>query len=98
MGAGGILAALAEELVEVRYPKKVRDLKRLESDAAEMGTYANHVIHGLLQTEDYIRALHRMRQPPLDEEIIEQYVATGCPDRMSSSGGPLRSSRSSRRR
>ncbi|ATL31056.1 putative DNA-binding protein [Streptomyces formicae] len=39
-----------------------------------MCAYANQVIHGLLQTEEYARALHRMRRPSLDEEIIEQYV------------------------
>lgn len=73
--AEGMLSAFKEDLKQARYPKKVRDLARLEADAAEMGAYANHHIHGLLQTEGYTRALFRMRRPSLDEETVEQYVA-----------------------
>ncbi|MFG2519098.1 helix-turn-helix domain-containing protein [Streptomyces sp. NPDC048527] len=75
VGAMGMLAELKEDLRQVRYPKKVRDLARLEADAAELGAYAAHHIHGLLQTEDYTRVLYRMRRPMLDEDTIEQYVA-----------------------
>ncbi|MFC7261631.1 helix-turn-helix domain-containing protein [Streptomyces lutosisoli] len=73
--AEGMLAEFKEDLKQVRYPKKVRDLARLEADAVELGAYAHEVIHGLLQTEDYIRALFRMRTPLLDEETIERHVA-----------------------
>ena len=69
-----MLAAVAEELVEVRYPKKVQDLKRLESQALELGAYTANQIHGLLQTEGYAGALYRMHRPMLDEGDIEQYV------------------------
>ncbi|MYS22214.1 Helix-turn-helix domain-containing protein [Streptomyces sp. DvalAA-14] len=75
LGAGGILAAFKEDVERARYPKKVRDLAKLEADAVAMGAYSNHNIHGLLQTEDYTRALYRMRRPLLDEETIERYVA-----------------------
>ncbi|MFP3987134.1 helix-turn-helix transcriptional regulator [Streptomyces sp. E11-3] len=75
LGTQGALADFKEDVEKVRYPKKVRDLKRLEADAAALGAYANHHIHGLLQTEDYIRALYRARRPALDEELIEEYVA-----------------------
>ncbi|GAA2641756.1 helix-turn-helix domain-containing protein [Streptomyces vastus] len=75
LGAQGMLAEFKEDVEKVRYPKKVRDLARLEADAAELGAYASHHIHGLLQTEEYARALYRMRRPMLDEETIEQYVA-----------------------
>ncbi len=35
--AGGKLASLKPEAAEARYPKKVRDLAKLEADAIEMG-------------------------------------------------------------
>lgn len=75
LGAGGILAAMAEDVARARYPKKVRDLARLEADAVELGAYSNSVVHGLLQTEEYTRALFRMRRPRLDEDTIERQVA-----------------------
>ncbi|WSW98562.1 helix-turn-helix transcriptional regulator [Streptomyces sp. NBC_00989] len=75
LGASGMLAEFKEDVEKIRYPKKVRDLARLEADAAEMGAYASLHIHGLLQTEDYTRALYEMRRPTLNEATIEQYVA-----------------------
>ncbi|WP_308040708.1 helix-turn-helix transcriptional regulator [Streptomyces sp. PSKA30] len=75
LGARGMLAEFKEDVGKVGYPKKVRDLARLESDAAELGAYATHHIHGLLQTKDYTTALYRMRRPTLDEDTIEEYVA-----------------------
>lgn len=75
LGAGGILAAFTDDVARARYPKKVRDLARLEAEAVELGAYSNHNIQGLLQTEDYMRALFRMRRPLLDEDTIERHVA-----------------------
>jgi hypothetical protein len=75
LGAGGMIAEFKEDVEKARYPKKVRDLTRLESDAAEMGAYAAHQIHGLLQTQAYSEALYRMHRPMLDEDYIERNVA-----------------------
>ncbi|MBT2488660.1 helix-turn-helix transcriptional regulator [Streptomyces sp. ISL-96] len=75
LGAGGILAAFNEDVERARYPKKVRDLAKLEADAVELGAYSNHNIQGLLQTEGYARALFGMRRPLLDEETIERQVS-----------------------
>ncbi|MGP3951146.1 helix-turn-helix domain-containing protein [Streptomyces sp. 7N604] len=75
LGAGGLLAAMKEDVKQARYPKKVRELARLEAEAMELGAYASTFVHGLLQTEDYTRALYRMHRPPLDEETIERQVA-----------------------
>lgn len=74
LSAGGRIAALKEDLAEVRYPKKVRDLKRLETDAVELCAYNNSVIHGLLQTREYTRAIFDMRRPPFTEEEVEHQV------------------------
>ncbi|MDT0377428.1 helix-turn-helix transcriptional regulator [Streptomyces sp. DSM 42041] len=73
--ADGLLTALQKDVAEARYPKKVRDLAKLEADAVELGAYSNHNMHGLLQTEEYARALYGMRWPAFSEEQIDQHVS-----------------------
>jgi transcriptional regulator with XRE-family HTH domain len=75
LGAGGKLAAMKKDVAEARYPKKVRDLAKLEADAVEMGAYAGVVVHGLLQTEEYARALFGERRPAFSEDQIERFMA-----------------------
>ncbi|MEV2251035.1 helix-turn-helix transcriptional regulator [Streptomyces sp. NPDC050147] len=75
LGAGGKIAAMREDLTEARYPKKVRDLAKLEAQAVELGAYNNSVVHGLLQTEEYSRAVFSNRRPPFASEELEQRVA-----------------------
>jgi len=75
LGAGGKLAAMKEDVAEARYPKKVRDLAKLEAEAVELGAYGNHNMHGLLQTEEYTRALFEMRRPAYNTDDIERNVA-----------------------
>ncbi|GHA87161.1 helix-turn-helix transcriptional regulator [Streptomyces clavifer] len=73
--AGGLLVALKEELARSQYPAFFRDMARLEAEAVELCAYDTHMIKGLLQTEEYTRAVLAMRRPLLDEETIEQRVA-----------------------
>lgn len=75
LGAGGVLTALKEEVARAQYPAFFRDAAKLEAEAVELHIYDTHVINGLLQTEEYARAVFRMRRPPLDEDTIEQRVA-----------------------
>lgn len=75
LGAGGKIRAMKPDMEQVRYPKKVRDLAKLEARAVELSAYGNHNIHGLLQTKDYARALFEMWQPPQTKEQIERGVA-----------------------
>ncbi|MFF8260492.1 helix-turn-helix domain-containing protein [Streptomyces virginiae] len=75
LGAGGKIAAMKADIERARYPKKVRDLARLESEAVELGAYGNHNLHGLLQTEEYARALYEMRRPAYSPDEVERYVA-----------------------
>ncbi|WP_367123528.1 Scr1 family TA system antitoxin-like transcriptional regulator [Streptomyces phytohabitans] len=75
LDTGGTLAALKKDVAEARYPKKVRDLAKLEAEAVELGAYANAVIHGLLQTEEYARALYGNRRPAYTEDEIDRFVA-----------------------
>ncbi|MFD9304650.1 helix-turn-helix domain-containing protein [Streptomyces sp. NPDC060048] len=73
--AGGKIAAMKADMEQVRYPKKVRDLAKLERQAVEIGVYSTHVIHGLLQTPDHARALFEMRQPSYSQDEVERYTA-----------------------
>ncbi|MEU3085750.1 helix-turn-helix domain-containing protein [Streptomyces massasporeus] len=73
--AGGRIAALKQDVAEVRYPKKVRDLKKLEAEAVELGAYNNSVIHGLLQTSGYARAVFSARRPPFTADELEQRLS-----------------------
>jgi transcriptional regulator with XRE-family HTH domain len=75
LSAGGLLSLFKEDVERARYPKGVRDLAKLEADSVALGSYSNHNIQGLLQTEEYTRALYRMRRPLLDEDTIDRYVA-----------------------
>ncbi|MBT2449865.1 helix-turn-helix domain-containing protein [Streptomyces sp. ISL-43] len=75
LGASGKIAAMKTDVEKARHPKKVRDLARLEADAVEIGAYANIVVHGLLQTEEYARALYELRRPAYREEQVERLVS-----------------------
>ncbi|MEU1251982.1 helix-turn-helix domain-containing protein [Streptomyces chartreusis] len=73
--AGGMLSAMKKDVEEARYPKNVRDLAKLEDEAVDLGAYASHHIHGLLQTPEYTRELYLMRRPPYTEDEIDRHVA-----------------------
>ncbi|MFF8447963.1 helix-turn-helix domain-containing protein [Streptomyces leeuwenhoekii] len=75
VGAGGRISAMKEDVEKARYPKKVRDLAKLEDEAVELGAYAALHIHGLLQTPEYAQALYEMRRPAYTEGEIERHVA-----------------------
>ncbi|CAL9541289.1 hypothetical protein SUDANB120_04251 [Streptomyces sp. enrichment culture] len=75
LDAGGVLKALKEEVARAQYPAFFRDMARLEAEAVELCSYDTLVVKGLLQTEEYTRAVLSMRRPLLDEETIETRVA-----------------------
>ncbi|MFB7598278.1 Scr1 family TA system antitoxin-like transcriptional regulator [Streptomyces sp. NPDC056160] len=75
LDAGGVIAALSKDVEEARYPKKVRDLAKLEAEAVEICAYDNSVVNGLLQTEEYLRAVFASRRPAFSEEDVERLVA-----------------------
>ncbi|MGW2558674.1 helix-turn-helix domain-containing protein [Streptomyces sp. NPDC001514] len=75
LDAGGLLKASKEEVARAQYPAFFRDAARLEAEAAELHLYAVQAVPGLLQTEEYTRALLTKRRPLLAEETIEQRVA-----------------------
>ncbi|MFD4348924.1 helix-turn-helix domain-containing protein [Streptomyces coelicoflavus] len=73
--ADGLIAAAWEDVKRVRYPKHVRDLAKLESRAVESLSYATHNLHGLVQTDEYARALLSTRRPALSEGELDRAVA-----------------------
>ncbi|MFH9731000.1 helix-turn-helix domain-containing protein [Streptomyces sp. NPDC017260] len=73
--ACGLLTAMWEDVAKVRYPKRVRELAKVEASAVEVGLYSTLNIHGLLQTEAHMRALFDAWLPAYTEEETERMVA-----------------------
>jgi transcriptional regulator with XRE-family HTH domain len=74
LGAGGVLKALKEEVARAQYPAFFRDMARLEAEAVELYAYDTLLVNGLMQTEEYTRAVLSMRRPLLDDETVETRV------------------------
>ncbi|MEU2425123.1 helix-turn-helix transcriptional regulator [Streptomyces sp. NPDC007851] len=74
LGAGGLISATWEDVKRVRYPKKVRELAKLEGQAVEIGVYVCNSISGLLQTPEHARALIEAAQPPYSPDDVERMV------------------------
>ncbi|MFJ3198895.1 helix-turn-helix domain-containing protein [Streptomyces sp. NPDC086989] len=75
LSAGGRVAAMKNDVEQARYPKRVRDLAKLEARAVEIGAYSIHTVHGLLQTAEYAQALFETRWPAYTPEAVERGVA-----------------------
>ncbi|MEU0811791.1 DUF397 domain-containing protein [Streptomyces sp. NPDC005970] len=75
LGAFGVLRAAKEEVAKARLPAFFRGAARLEAQATEFHAYECLVVNGLLQTEDYARAVLNTQRPLLEEETVEQRVA-----------------------
>ncbi|MFH8613291.1 Scr1 family TA system antitoxin-like transcriptional regulator [Streptomyces sp. NPDC018029] len=79
--AGGVLVAAIEDVEEAlkkartRHPDWFRDFAEAEAESVVLHEYSNQAVPGLLQTEDYARAVFTQRRPLLDEETIEKRVA-----------------------
>ncbi|MFJ2947135.1 helix-turn-helix domain-containing protein [Streptomyces sp. NPDC087226] len=74
LDAGGLLKEMKEEVARAQYPAFFRDAARLETEAVELWVYGTHAVPGLLQTEEYMRAVFEMWRPLLDEEAVQQRV------------------------
>ncbi|MEU6079763.1 helix-turn-helix transcriptional regulator [Streptomyces sp. NPDC047108] len=74
LGAGGVLLAMKQQVARARYPAFFRDAARVEEEAIEFHAYATHVVPGLLQTEEYARAVFAMGRPRWDKSAVERQV------------------------
>ncbi|WP_330312265.1 helix-turn-helix domain-containing protein [Streptomyces sp. NBC_00523] len=75
LGAHGKIAVMKQDLAVVRYPKKVRELAKMEAQAVELAAYHHHNINGLLQTEGHMRALFAGWLPAYTQDELERVVA-----------------------
>ncbi|WP_284581668.1 helix-turn-helix transcriptional regulator [Streptomyces sp. 2P-4] len=75
LDAGEVLKEMKEEVARAQYPAFFRDAAKLEAEAVELHVYDTHVVNGLLQTEEYARAVFGMWRPLLDESVITERIA-----------------------
>ncbi|MEU6394916.1 helix-turn-helix transcriptional regulator [Streptomyces sp. NPDC046939] len=75
LGAHGVLRERVDEVERAQYPGFFQGAAKLEAKAVALHVYDNHVVNGLLQTEEYAEAVFRMRRPLLDEDTVAQRVA-----------------------
>ncbi|MEV4435853.1 helix-turn-helix transcriptional regulator [Streptomyces sp. NPDC049585] len=73
-GARGLVVAAHEYLEPSRHASQYRAFFAAEAEAVSLSSYQSLYIPGLLQTEDYARALMSKAWPPVDDEIVEQRV------------------------
>lgn len=76
LAAGGALLAAAEQLHVSRMPYWFEEFAEEEAKCFALHSYMPQVIPGLLQTEQYARALFGNHYPPLTDEEIEAQVTT----------------------
>nr|WP_311765284.1 helix-turn-helix transcriptional regulator [Streptomyces zingiberis] len=75
LGADGLLTVWKEQVERAQYPVFFQGMAELEKECIELLMYDTHVVNGLLQTEEYMRALLAMRRPNLDPETVDQRVS-----------------------
>ncbi|WP_432077086.1 helix-turn-helix domain-containing protein [Streptomyces wuyuanensis] len=72
--ARGALAVLQEDVDRAKLPAFFRDFAVIEAEAVSRFSYDPLLVPGLLQTEEYARALFTAHCPPLPDEMIEQHI------------------------
>ncbi|MER5353809.1 helix-turn-helix transcriptional regulator [Kitasatospora sp. NPDC002551] len=81
LGAGGLLKAIADDVmkakirVSTRHPAFSKAFTTEEAQSVEMNDWSTLDIPGLLQTEAHARALYEMRRPTLPDDMVEKWVA-----------------------
>lgn len=75
LDAGGALRVLQDDVDRAKLPEFFRDFALLESEAVSRFSYDPLLVPGLLQTEDYPRALIATHFPPLNDEAVDERVS-----------------------
>ncbi|AXG81287.1 helix-turn-helix domain-containing protein [Streptomyces paludis] len=75
LSAHGTLEALQKDVDLARLPTFFQNFASIESDAVSFFWYGGYVVPGLLQTEEYARALLTAHFPPLDTGTIDEWLA-----------------------
>ncbi|MGC0421550.1 helix-turn-helix domain-containing protein [Embleya sp. AB8] len=74
LDAGGALVDAAEYLVGEKVAESFVDTADLEKKCVAVDSLELSLVPGMLQTEDYMRALLRAGHPPLDDDDVEARV------------------------
>ncbi|MGP8298965.1 helix-turn-helix domain-containing protein [Streptomyces inhibens] len=74
LDAGGVLRVLIPDVAEKHHPAWAEEYVKLQAEALALHVYSTHLMHGLLQTEEYARAVFRCLRPSMEEEEIEKSV------------------------
>ncbi|MFB7936012.1 helix-turn-helix domain-containing protein [Streptomyces sp. NPDC056049] len=78
VGAGGVLAAAADDVrealarVRTRHPDWFRSFAKAEAEAVALHYFAPQAVPGILQTQGYAEAVFRHRRPLYDAETVEK--------------------------
>lgn len=75
LDAGGVIRAASKYLRLDRYPEHFQGFVQLEQEALSVSSFCTQVIDGLMQTEEYARAVLRYGFPPLEDEEVEQLTS-----------------------
>lgn len=73
---GALRVAVEKVPQRERFPAFVQDFVEYEQEAVTLLSYENQVVPGLLQTEEYARAVFSSLYPPLEPEELDERVAT----------------------
>ncbi|MGW5651100.1 helix-turn-helix domain-containing protein [Streptomyces humi] len=73
-GTGGLFEGLWGIVQRERFPDRYRRFMELAEQATDIHEYVGHLVPGLLQTEDYARALFRVGDPEAPDEAMERKV------------------------
>ena len=71
-GSAGTFGRIVVRLRNLPFPASFRSFATYEADAAALSTYQHSLIPGLLQSEDYARAILETRPNTTPEEVEEQ--------------------------
>ncbi|GGS59871.1 helix-turn-helix transcriptional regulator [Streptomyces griseoviridis] len=72
---GGVLKVLVEKMpVREKIVQFAQGLVDIEQEAVGILSYETQVVPGLLQTEEYCRAVFEYRHPAIESETAEQWV------------------------
>lgn len=72
---GALAVAVANVPERERFPAFAQDFVEHEQEALTLLSYENHVVPGLLQTEEYARAVFSCLYPPISEEEVEEWTS-----------------------
>ncbi|TXL90996.1 helix-turn-helix transcriptional regulator [Streptomyces sp. IB2014 016-6] len=74
LNAGGALAVLQDDVDLAKLPAFFQDFAQIETEAVSRFSSDPLLVPGLLQTEEYAKAVVSAHCPPLSEEVIDQRV------------------------